>query len=142
MKKSAMITVTISIHAPIEQIWKLWNEPKDIQQWNNINDNWHTPVVQNDCRPGGEFLYRMGTKDGKFSFDFTGTYDVVTEHTFISYTLHSGRTASIAFSEGYPVILTETFEPDETPSAAEQRDFCQAILNSFKNYAEGKSQQA
>ena len=133
-----MITVTIGIHAPIEHIWRLWNEPKDIQQWNNINSDWYTPVVQNDCRPGGQFLYRMGTKDGRFSFDFTGKYDVVTEHKFISYTLNSGRTASITFGQDYPVLITETFEPDDKPSVEEQRDFCQAILNSFRNYVEGK----
>jgi uncharacterized protein YndB with AHSA1/START domain len=136
MKK--MITVNIEIFAPIEHIWKLWNDPKDIQRWNSINEEWHTPVVQNDCRPGGEFLYRMGTVDGRLSFDFTGKYDEVKEHELISYTLYSGRTASITFSQGYPVILTETFEPDNEPSLKEQRDFCQAILNSFKSYSEYK----
>jgi uncharacterized protein YndB with AHSA1/START domain len=138
MNNKKMITVHVEILASIEKIWKLWNDPKDIQQWNNINDDWHTPVVQNDCRPGGEFLYRMGTKDGRSSFDFTGKYDEVKEHEFISYTLNSGRTASISFSQGYPVIITESFEPDDQPPAEEQRDFCQAILNSFKNYVETK----
>ncbi|MFL5744879.1 MAG: SRPBCC domain-containing protein [Niastella sp.] len=138
MNKKVMITVNIEILAPIEHIWKMWNDPKDIQQWNNINEEWHTPLVENDCKPGGEFLYRMGTKDGRFSFDFTGKYDEVVNHELISYTLNSGRTATITFSQGYPVILTETFEPDEKPSVEEQRDFCQAVLNSFKNYVEGK----
>lgn len=133
-----MIRVSIELFTPIENIWKRWNDPKDIQQWNNINDDWHTSLVENDCRPGGKFLYRMGTKDGRFSFDFTGKYDEVVKHELISYTLDSGRTASITFSQGYPVILTETFEPDNEPSVEEQRDFCQAILNSFKNYVEVK----
>ncbi len=136
MSQKQMITVSIEIHAPIELIWKKWNEPKDIQQWNNINNDWHNPVVENDCRPGGRFLYTMGTKDGSLSFNFTGTYDQVIEHELITYTLDSGRTASISFSPGNPVKLTETFEPDNKPSAEEQRDFCQAILNSFKSYVE------
>jgi hypothetical protein len=79
----------------------------------------------------------MGKKDGSVSFDFAGKYDEIKEHELISYTLNSGRTATIAFSQGYPVILTETFEPDDEPSVEEQRGFCQAILNSFKNYMEG-----
>ena len=140
--KKQMITVNIEVQAPIEMIWKAWNDPKDIQQWNNINDDWHTPVVQNDLRPGGAFLYRMGTKDGRFSFDFTGKYDEVIEHEFVSYTLHSGRTASITFGQGTPVMITETFEPDHEPSVEEQRDFCQAILRSFRNYVEGKIKQS
>ena len=133
-----MITVNIEVHAPIELIWKLWNEPKDIQQWNNMNKDWHTPVVENDLRPGGKFLYRMGTTDGRLSFDFTGKYDEVTEHELIAYTLNSGRTATITFSGSNPVTLTETFEPDNEPSVEEQRNFCQAIVNSFKSYVEGR----
>ncbi|AEW02202.1 hypothetical protein A4D02_34555 [Niastella koreensis] len=136
--KKQMITVTIEVRAPIEQIWNQWNDPTDIRQWNNINNDWHTPLVQNDLRTGGQFLYRMGTKDGRFSFDFTGKYDEVKEHKYISYTLTSGRIASIAFSQDYPVIITETFEPDNEPSVEEQRDFCQAILRSFKKYAESR----
>ena len=133
-----MITVNTEIYAPIENIWKTWNDPNDIREWNNINEDWHSPLVQNDLRPGGKFLYRMGKTDGSLSFDFTGKYDVVKEHEFIAYTLDSGRTASISFSQSSPVILTETFEPDNEPSVEEQRDFCQAILNSFKNYVEQK----
>jgi uncharacterized protein YndB with AHSA1/START domain len=138
MNNKSMITVNIEIHSPIEEIWKRWNDPKDIKEWNNINEDWHTPVVQNDLRPGGKFLYVMGTKDGSFSFNFTGKYDEVAAHKLIAYTLDSGRTATITFSQGYPVMLTETFEPDDAPSVEEQRDFCQAILNSFRNYVESK----
>jgi uncharacterized protein YndB with AHSA1/START domain len=138
MNQKAMITVSTEIYAPIELIWKLWNEPKDIQQWNNIDNDWHNHLVENDCRPGGKFLYMMGTKDGSLSFNFTGSYDEVIEHELITYTLDSGRTASITFSQNNPVILTETFEPDDKPSPDEQRDFCQAILNSFKNYVESR----
>ncbi|HEY8895389.1 MAG TPA: SRPBCC domain-containing protein [Niastella sp.] len=136
MNQKTMITVNTEIYAPIENIWKMWNDPKDIQKWNNINEDWHTPVAQNDLQPGGKFLYRMGTKDGSLSFDFTGKYDKVTEHEFISYTLDSGRTATVTFSQSYPVLLTETFEPGTEPSVEEQRNFCQAIINSFKNYVE------
>jgi uncharacterized protein YndB with AHSA1/START domain len=136
MNQKMMITVNTEIYAPIEHIWKMWNDPKDIREWNNINKDWHTPVVQNDLRPGGKFLYRMGKTDGSLSFDFTGKYDEVAEHELITYTLDSGRTATITFSQNYPVTLTETFEPGDEPSVEEQRNFCQAILNSFKNYVE------
>ena len=138
MNQKPMITITSEIYAPIETIWKLWNEPKDIQQWNNINDDWHNPVVENDSRPGGKFLYVMAMKDGSLSFNFTGIYDEVKEQELITYTLDSGRTATIQFSPGYPVTLTEIFEPADEPSVEEQRDFCQAIHDSFKNYVESR----
>lgn len=136
MNQKMLITVSTDIYAPIEEIWKMWNDPNDIREWNNINKEWHTPVVQNDLRPGGKFLYRMGKKDGSLHFDFTGTYDNVIEYELISYTLDSGRTATITFGQGYPVRLTETFEPGKEPSHEEQRNFCQAIINSFKKYVE------
>lgn len=138
MSKKTMITISSEINAPIETVWKFWNNPKDIQQWNNINENWHNPVVENDLRPGGQFLYVMATKDGSHSFNFTGIYDEVKEHELITYTLDSGRTASIQFTAGNPVILTEIFEPGDEPSVEEQRDFCQAIHDSFKNYVEAR----
>jgi uncharacterized protein YndB with AHSA1/START domain len=136
MDRKKMITVNTEMYAPIERIWKMWNDPKDIGEWNNINEDWHTPLAQNDLRPGGSFLYRMGKKDDSVSFDFTGKYDEIKQHELISYTLDSGRTATVTFSQGYPVRLTETFEPNNEPSVEEQRAFCQAIINSFKNYVE------
>lgn len=54
----------------------------------------------------------------------------------VAITPSNSRTAKITFGQGYPVRLTETFEPDYEPSVEEQRAFCQAIINSFKNYVE------
>lgn len=134
--KMEPITVSVAVNAPIERVWKLWNTPEDIRHWNNVSDKWHTPSAQNDLRPGGKLLLVMGLKDGSFSFDFEAVYDEVRTHEFISYTLAEGRRSEIGFTGTNPVTITETFEPNDEDTLEMQRDFCQAVLNSFKKYAE------
>src|SRR4051812_38721165 len=112
------ITVSIEVNAPIETVWKLWNTPEDIMNWNNISDQWHTPYAQNDLRPGGKLLFIMGLKDGSFTFNFEGIYDEVSIHRFISYTLADGRRSAINFTGHNPVTIAETFEPNNEDPVA------------------------
>ncbi|WP_259067211.1 SRPBCC domain-containing protein [Mucilaginibacter sp. X4EP1] len=130
------ITVSIEVTASIESVWKIWNKPEDIMNWNNISDKWHTPSAQNDLRPGGKLLFVMGLRDGSFTFNFEGIYDEVRIHESISYTLTDGRRSTISFTGLNPVTIAETFEPNEEDPVTMQRDFCQAVLTSFKRYAE------
>jgi len=78
----------------------------------------------------------MGLKDGSLSFDHKGIYNVVLKYRTIAYTLDDNRTSVITFSGTDSVTITETFEPDPAQPIEMQRDFCQAILNNFKRYAE------
>jgi len=135
----ATLTAEVEINAPIEKVWAAWNTPKDIMQWNSPNADWHTPHVENDLRPGGKFLFAMALKDGSLNFDFTGTYDEVITHQFISYTLNDGRRSVITFTAGAPVKLVEIFEPDGGQPLAMQQEFCQAVLDRFKGYVEEKN---
>ena len=131
-----IITAETEVNAPIEKVWKLWNTPADIMRWNNISDEWHTPKVENDLCAGGRFLFVMGLKDGSSSFDFAGTYDEVKINKLISYTLNDGRKTTIAFTVRGRVKITEMFEAESTMPVDMQKDFCQAVLDSFKKYAE------
>lgn len=130
------ITVEVEVKAPIEKIWELWTTPRHIMQWNNLSDDWHTPSAENDARTGGRFLYVMGLKDGSFKFNYTGIYDEVKPLELIRYTLDDGRKSKVVFSASQPVKITETFDADASQPTAMQRDYCQAVLNSFKLYAE------
>jgi len=101
-----------------------------------MSPEWHTPEVKNDVRPGGRFLYVMAKKDGSFSFNFEGTYNDVKPHELMTYTLDDGRKTTNIFTAGNPVIITEAFEPNEDDAPEMQLQFCQAVLDSFKKYAE------
>lgn len=77
------ITVETKIAAPIDQVWRAWNTPRDIIQWNTASPDWHTPRATVDLRVGGAFSSRMEAKDGSFGFDFAGTYTNFIEHQLI-----------------------------------------------------------
>lgn len=132
-----MITVQVTINAPVEKVWQYWTKPEHITQWNNASDDWHTPDAENDLRVGGSFRYRMEAKDRSFGFDFGGVYDVVTISKYIEYTLDDERKVKINFTaEGDKTNIEETFEVETQNSIEMQRGGWQAILDNFKKYVE------
>ncbi len=131
------ITVKVIIEASVENVWKLWVDPKDIIQWNNASDDWHTTNADNDLREGGSFNFRMEAKDGSMGFDFGGVYEKVITNGQIDYIIGDGRKVKILFySTGNKTEVIETFEAESTQSIELQKSGWQAILNNFKKYAE------
>jgi uncharacterized protein YndB with AHSA1/START domain len=130
------ITVETKISAPIEQVWRAWNTPDDIKQWNSASDDWHTTKSEVDLRVGGAFSSRMEAKDGSMGFDFAGTYTNVVEHKLIESTF-GGRILLVEFITGQDgITVRETFDPESTHSVEQQRQGWQAILNNFKKHVE------
>jgi len=138
INNKAAITAEVEINAPIEIVWDRWTKPEHIIQWNNPSDEWRNSKVENDLQAGGKFLFAMELKDGSSRFDFKGTYDEVRIHQLISYTLEDGRKSTITFTTDHGVRLTETFEPESTLPFDMQKNFCQAVLDGFKKYAESE----
>lgn len=131
------ITVQTTVKAPIEKVWKLWNNAEDVKHWNNASPDWHTPKAENDLRTGGKFSYRMEAKDGGFSFDFGGTYDEVRTNEYVAYTIGDGRKVTITFTaNGNETHISETFDAEGVNPIEMQRGGWQAILDNFKMYAE------
>ncbi|WP_443946788.1 SRPBCC family protein [Pedobacter sp. AW1-32] len=133
----AKITVQTTVNAPIEKVWTMWSEPQHITKWNQASDDWHSPHAENDLRTGGSFTTTMEAKDGSMSFDFGGTYTAVEEYRKIDYAMADGRMVSVTFTPNHDgVYIEETFDPEEINPEDMQQAGWQAILNSFKNYAE------
>lgn len=131
------ITVQTVVRAPIEKVWRYWNEPEHITQWSFASDDWHSPSAQNDLRPGGNLVVRMEAKDGSMGFDFGGTYDVVREHEEIAFTLGDGRKVEVVFTpQGDETRVVETFDAEGTFPIEHQQAGWQAILDNFKRYSE------
>lgn len=131
------IVVNILIQKPVGAVWKTWTTPQDIKQWNIPFADWHCPEVMNDVREGGKFCFRMQTKDGKEGFDHAGTYDNVVPYELIAYTQDDGRKSTIEFQEiDQNTIVRESFEPEKLVLVDVQRQFCQSVLQRFKEYAE------
>ncbi len=133
-----VITVTVTVSAPKEQVWDLFTAPIHIIHWYNASDDWQTSYAENDLKTGGAFLYRMEARDGSEGFDFTGRYTEVIPGKSLACTLDDGRDVSITFSEtAGGTLVTELFETEDQNSAELQRAGWQAILDNFKKYVEG-----
>lgn len=140
MAQLTKITVEGTANVSVAEVWKAWNTPEDIMQWNTADPaTWHSPSSENDLRVGGTFKHRMEAKDGSFGFDFGGVYDKVELHKEISYTLGDGRQATTIFTEqdGNTHIAT-TFDPESQNDPEFQKQGWQAILNNFIKYVESK----
>jgi len=137
MVQAIRITVEATVNAPIANVWKAWNTPGDIMQWNSPDPSWHCPGSENDLRVGGKFKNRMEAKDGSAGFDFEGIYDQVEHHKEISYTMADGRKVTTLFAarNGQTHIAT-TFDAETENDPEFQKQGWQAILNNFVRYVE------
>lgn len=132
------ITVETQVNASIATVWRAWNTPEDIVQWNAASDDWHTTKSSVDFRVGGAFSSRMEAKDGSFGFDFEGTYTKIVEHKLIEFSF-GDRAATVEFSKNEQgVAVRETFDAETTHSVEQQQQGWQAILNNFKKHVEAK----
>lgn len=130
------ITVETTVDAPIEKVWRAYNNPQDIMQWNAASDDWHTTASSVDLRVGGAFSSRMEARDGSMGFDFTGTYTKIIPHELIEYSF-GDRMAQITFKESSQgVVVRVTFDSEPTNSIEQQRAGWQSILDNFKRYVE------
>jgi len=131
------VTVEATVNAPVEKVWNLWSGAEHIKKWNTASPDWHTPTAENDLKPGGNFNIRMEAKDGSFGFDFGGTYDVVKPNERIEYTMGDGRKVQVTFTkQNNNTHIVETFEAESENPVDMQKTGWQAIMDSFKNYAE------
>lgn len=131
------ITIEAIVNAPIEKVWKFWNEPNHITKWNSAHPSWHCPTAENDLRTGGKISSRMEAVDGSTGFDFWGIYTEIINHELIAYTLGDDRKVEIQFStKGNTTKIIETFEAESENPIEMQQGGWQAILDNFKKYTE------
>jgi uncharacterized protein YndB with AHSA1/START domain len=137
MNNESTITVQTTVNAPVEKVWRLWSQPEHITKWNSPSADWHTLRAENDLRTGGKFMSRMEAKDGSMGFDFGGVYDDIRENEHIAYTMDDGRKVTVDFTaDGDQTRVVETFDPESENPREMQHAGWQAILDSFKRYAE------
>jgi uncharacterized protein YndB with AHSA1/START domain len=133
------ITIETIVDAPVEKVWKYWNEPTHITKWAFASDDWEAPSAENDLRVGGKFKTVMAAKDGSSKFDLTGTYTKVEENKLIEYTMDGddAREVSTQFvSDGDSTRIIESFEAENVNSIEMQKNGWQTILDNFKKYIE------
>jgi uncharacterized protein YndB with AHSA1/START domain len=131
------ITIETTVAAPIDEVWRAWTTPEDIECWNSASEDWHCPSAEIDLRPGGHFSYRMEAKDRSMGFDFTGTFVRVVPNEVIEYSLSDERSVVVEFlARDHEVAVQETFEAESSHAAEQQRQGWQAILDRFAKHVE------
>lgn len=131
------ITVTSTVAAPIDAVWRAYTTPEDIVQWNAASSDWHTTRASVDLREGGAFSSRMEAKDGSFGFDFAGTYTQVQAPHVLAYTF-GNRQATVTFTPTAAGVQVQVvFDAESTHSVEQQQSGWQAILDNFKRHVEG-----
>ncbi|WP_447642649.1 MULTISPECIES: SRPBCC domain-containing protein [Chitinophagaceae] len=134
-----MIHVQTIINAPVQDVWKKYNTPGDIQQWNHASPDWYCPKAENELIVGGHFSYTMAARDGSFSFDFEGRFTEIEPEKELAYEISDGRKVIVLFSEVNGITqISTSFEPENTHSIDQQQQGWQAILDNFKQYVESK----
>lgn len=139
----AAITVSTTVRAHIETVWKCWNDPSDVMGWCHADDSWHAPYAENDLRVDGKLRTTMAAKDGSMSFDFEGVYTSVEPWKSLAYVMADGRRVSVSFAmEGEETTIVETFDAESEHPEEMQRAGWQAILDNFKAYVEPAPREA
>ena len=134
------ICIDTVIDSDIDTVWKAWNTPQDIMQWNAASDDWHTTASEVDLRVGGSFNSRMEAKDGSMGFDFSGTYTKVIPNELVEYELDDGRVVSINFSsKAGSVVVTQEFDAESQMEAERQRQGWQSVLSNFARHVESSN---
>lgn len=135
--ETTKVTIQAVIQAPVDKVWRFYNEPEHMTKWSFASEDWHAPRAQNDLRVGGKFVTRMEAKDGSMGFDFGGTYDIVEQHKAISYMMEDGRRVDTTFADhGDTTEVVSVFDAESTHPVELQQAGWQAILNNFKSYTE------
>lgn len=137
IKQTPALIAEVTVQAPLANVWHLFTAPEHIIHWNQASPDWHTPRAVNDLRMGGTFSSHMAAKDGSASFDFTGTYTEVEPQSLLTYDLYDARKVVTIFNgEGDATRITTVFEPETENAPQLQQQGWQAIIQSFKEYAQ------
>jgi uncharacterized protein YndB with AHSA1/START domain len=74
-----------TFNASSDKVWRIWNDPDFIKKWWGPKD-FTAPVIRNDVRVGGAFLWSMKSATGAMFWN-TGIYKDVVPNTRIVSTL-------------------------------------------------------
>ena len=67
-----MLFITRTFDAPLEKVWDAWTNPETLKKWWGPKE-YTAPVVKNDFKVGGSYLYSMRSPEGQDIWS-TGVY--------------------------------------------------------------------
>jgi uncharacterized protein YndB with AHSA1/START domain len=113
--QSPDIVITRVFEAPLESVWRAWTEPEQMKKWWGPR-GFTAPVMKNDFRVGGQYLFDMRGPDGKDYWN-TGKYleiipfkEIVATDSFADEQGHPVPPAYYGFDSTVPWELRARFE--------------------------------
>ncbi|CAF1612314.1 unnamed protein product [Adineta ricciae] len=132
------ITIETNVAVPIADVWRAFNNPDDIVQW-DATDDWHTTRASNDLKIGGKLSLRIEAKSGGMGFDFAATYTQIELNRLIEFREDDGRMVRLEFIEtDSGVTIRQTFDAELKHPEDQQRSEWQAVLDRFARHVESK----
>lgn len=122
-KTEPILTLTRTLNAPPETVFRAWYEPEHMKQW-FAPDGFTVPHCEIDLRPGGRLMFSMQNpdwNDGRESFS-TGAFREVeiNKRTVASVYFSDAKGNRVkpsyyGLSDDFPdeMVMTVTFEPAE-----------------------------
>ena len=136
------IRTEVLIDAPLDVVWRAFNDPAEITQW-DASDDWRTTWASNDLRVGGLLRLRIEPRHGEAGFDFAATYMWVEPMRRIDWRMEDGRHVRVDFREtGAGVMVNQAFDAEAVPSIEEQYRDWQGVLESFACHAAAIAERA
>lgn len=129
------ITTEANIAAPIDAVWRAFNNPDDIVRWDASAD-WLIASASNDLKVGGLLELRMTPSDGGSGSDFAAIYTRIDPNRLLEWRqLDDGRHVRVEFIDaGSSVTVRQIFDGDPTiPCDVERADW-QGVLDNFARY--------
>lgn len=79
---AATMTVVADFDAPLERVWQLYADPRQLERhWGP--PEWPATVVEHDLSPGGRVTYTMTGPDGMTSSGYWDVVEVEEPHRFV-----------------------------------------------------------
>lgn len=118
-QRTSTVVAERDFNAPVATVWQIWIDPVAMKEWWSP-EHYTAPVIKNDFRLGGTFLFSMKAPDGKISWN-TGKYTEIVPLKKIvsrmSFADESGKpipAAQVGIPGKWPDELTVTVEFSES----------------------------
>jgi uncharacterized protein YndB with AHSA1/START domain len=101
-KITATFRAEHTFNAPVNQVWKVWNDPESLQKWWGPK-HYIAPIIRNDLRVGGTYLWAMKSPKGEMIWN-TGIYkEVVLNSRIVSTMSFSDENGKVIPGSKVPV---------------------------------------
>lgn len=130
------ISISVAVRAPVEVVWREFNEPSSILSW-DAGPDWFTVACTNDVRVGGLLEQRIEPRGPGQSLLFSAKYVCVDPLRVLEWQTTDGQRVLVEFNEQRGVVeVLQTFSADPAMSVDRQRADWKGILDSFAQHVE------